>query len=506
MINKALSSGLRQRLGRVAGAAVANPFSPQRDDLDREIIGTTPGSPDDSLDALLSKVDGLVAELAKVGIRTFADAPPRDRDVIERVLLFDAFHRFMSPLDKIIEDQTRRGAEPAPVDCAEDALRLLSAKGFSTDQAINCFGLFYQLRRAFHFIQRRLIGNSACMRRLRMGLWNNVFSSDLGLYDRHLRGRMDHFSTMLLGPTGAGKGMAAAAIGRSGFIPFDVRRRQFAESFVSAFTAVNLSQYPATLIESELFGHRKGAFTGAVEAHSGVFARCSSYGAIFLDEIGEIETPVQIKLLKVLEDRTFSPIGSHEQERFGGRIIAATNRPLDALRREHRFRDDLYYRLCSDVIVFPSLRQRFDEDDSELPALLASILTALVGAAAPMLQDHVQSAIRNGVGLSYPWPGNVRELEQCVRRILLTGHYDGDRSPDVGGDAVFLEAISRAELTADGVLAGYAALLHRRQGTLDSVARRLSVDTRTARKYLRHAEPSFTLTSASTRPDPRAAE
>ena len=117
---------------------------------------------------------------------------------------------------------------------------------------------------------------------------------------------------MLLGETGTGKGTAAAAIGRSGYIPFDERQGRFAESFMRGFIALNLSQFPETLIESELFGHRKGAFTGAVEAHQGVLARCSPYGAIFLDEIGDVPVPVQIKLLQVLQERTFCPVGSHE--------------------------------------------------------------------------------------------------------------------------------------------------------------------------------------------------
>src|SRR5204862_3927116 len=161
--------------------------------------------------------------------------------------------------------------------------------------------------------------------------------------------------------TGTGKGSAAAAIGRSLFSPYAAGERRFLANFTDTFIAINLSQFPETLIESELFGHRKGSFTGAIDHHQGVFERCSAHGALFLDEIGEVGVPVQIKLLQVLQERTFTPLGGREKKRFSGRVIAATNRALTELRRAGRFRDDLYYRLCSDVIRVPTLRERLHE-------------------------------------------------------------------------------------------------------------------------------------------------
>ena len=249
-----------------------------------------------------------------------------------------------------------------PVPFSRDLLSLLQRRGLAEEEALRVFAIFFQIRRAHHFIVEGLIGDSACMREFRRRLWDNVFTHDIRHYERCLWSRMEDFSTLLLGETGTGKGTAAAAIGRSGFIPFDPKKQCFAESFTRSFVSINLSQFPETLIESELFGHRKGAFTGAVEAHEGIFARCSPHGAIFLDEIGEVSAPVQIKLLRVLQDRVFSPVGSHEQVRFRGRVIAATNKPLDALRGPGGFRDDFYYRLCSDTITVPPLRQRLRED------------------------------------------------------------------------------------------------------------------------------------------------
>ena len=161
------------------------------------------------------------------------------------------------------------------------------------------------------------------------------------------------FSTILLGETGTGKGAAAAAIGRSGFIPFDPDHQRFSGSFTDSFISINLSQFSEALLESELFGHRKGAFTGAIEHHDGILTRCSSHGAIFLDGIGDVSIPAQIKLLNVLDERVFSPVGSHERLCFEGRIIAATHRDIHTLRTKGSFRDDFYCRLSSDCIHVP---------------------------------------------------------------------------------------------------------------------------------------------------------
>ena len=237
---------------------------------------------------------------------------------------------------------------------------------------------------------------------------------------------MEDFSTLLLGETGTGKGQAAAAIGRSGFIPYLPDERRFAANFTETFIAINLSQFPETLIESELFGHRKGAFTGAIDHHQGVFERCSAHGALFLDEIGEVAIPVQIKLLQVLQERTFTPLGGREKKRFSGRVIAATNRPLDRLRSERRFRDDFFYRLCSDVIEMPTLRQRLAESSAEIETWCACWWRASPAWRAPSLADRVLEQLEASVPRGYPWPGNVRELEQAVRRILLTGRYAPD--------------------------------------------------------------------------------
>jgi DNA-binding NtrC family response regulator len=198
---------------------------------------------------------------------------------------------------------------------------------------------------------------------------------------------------------------------------------------------------------------------------------------------------VQIKLLQVLQERTFTVVGGRDKKRFGGRVIAATNQPLGALRSEGRFRNDFFYRLCSDVIEVPTLRQRIAESPKELELMVRLLVARIAGAELPELVARVLEALEASLPRDYPWPGNVRELEQAVRRILLTGRYAGEVLPAPADDA---EALARrlgaGELSADELLGRYGALLYRRLGSYAEVARRMGVDVRTARKYVESAK------------------
>jgi len=362
----------REFFSMVALAAFANPFSSERMELDRKVTGVTRA--DLTREEMVQQVTVKVAERLRIleasGRADLSLYQGEERRTVGVVFLFTTYHRFRNEFDAFIPKQVAAGDAPCKVPFAGDVLAMLAHLGFTEAEALKYFALYYQFRRAFYFIESGLAGASSSMHRLRLNLWNNVFTNSLDLYDTHLWDRMEDFSTLLLGETGTGKGAAAAAIGRSCFIPYDPVKSQFVESFTRNFISLNLSQYPETLIESELFGHRKGAFTGAVENYEGIFSRCTSHGSIFLDEIGDISIPVQIKLLQVLQERTFSAVGSHDRLRFHGRVIAATNRPLDEMRRRGQFRDDFYYRLCSDTIVVPSLRERITEEPRELEVMV----------------------------------------------------------------------------------------------------------------------------------------
>jgi len=477
----------------VSEAAFSNPFSDKRIEIDRRIIGAPENLDwhemhEPLLHALGKNIhDFFSSAEAVAGLRGSLKNPDLDEDAraVAVSILFFVFHRYMDRFDTLIEEQIGAGDESCRAPFAFQCLEKLGGYGFTRADACRYAGIFYQIRRAYYFISKGLIGDSGCMKRLRAQLWNNIFTHDISWYVRCLWNRMEDFSTLLLGETGTGKGAAAAAIGRSGFIPFNPNAQKFEESFTRAFVSINLSQYPESLIESELFGHRKGAFTGAIEKHDGIFSRCSPHGAIFLDEIGDVSVPVQIKLLQVLQERTFSPVGSHDKLRFKGRVIAATNKPIDALRRDGTFRDDFYYRLCSDSITVPPLRQRIQETPLELEILASHLMERICGSE---LKLPVVGNLKEGVGKNYAWPGNVRELEQAIRRIMITGAYEGDAAA-MSKDEVALEhAIESGSLTAKELVEKYCRDLYDTYGNYGEVARRTGLDWRTVKKNVQSDE------------------
>jgi hypothetical protein len=466
----------------IAQAAFTNPFTKQREELDLQMVGGLEEF--DRHKALAERVGQRIDRLEAAGKANLRAYTGAKRDLMRTVFLFEIYHRFFDALDELILEQSEAGETPRPVKFAPDALSFLARRGFSDAESVRYFALFFQIRRAYHLIARGLVGPSACMKEFRRHLWNNVFTHDIGWYERCLWNRMEDFSTLLLGETGTGKGTAAAAIGRSGFIPFNEKKGAFETSFTGNFVSLNLSQFPETLIESELFGHKKGAFTGAIEAHEGVFARCSPHGAIFLDEIGDVSAPAQIKLLQVLQERTFTPVGSREKLRFRGRVIAATNQPLDELRRKKLFRDDFFYRLCSDVISVPPLRLRLRESAAELDLLLEHVMHRLTGGPSPDLVAFVRDVLQQCVPDNYDWPGNVRELEQAVRRILLTRRYEAEPSGASDLSGPLISGLEAGTIEADDLLSGYCHLLYQRCGSFQEVARRANLDPRTVKKYL----------------------
>ncbi|MGD9162754.1 MAG: sigma 54-interacting transcriptional regulator [Desulfobacteraceae bacterium] len=487
MANKTkLSQEDREFFQLVSRAALSNPFSDERTELDFRIGECSPDvSIDIRLECLYQKIKERIACLEREGKADTGLYSGEDKVMMQSSFMFEIFFLFSKKFDDLIARQIKAGESTCTVSFGKDAIALFIRRGFNPEEACRYFAILYQLKRSYYFIDKALIGQSPCMRDLRLHLWNNVFTYDLRLYERYLMNRMEDFSTLLLGDTGTGKGTAAAAIGRSGFIPYNPDKNIFNDSFMSNFISINLSLYPESLIESELFGHKKGAFTGAINQHDGIFSRCNPYGSILLDEIGDVSPTVQLKLLQLLQERTFSPVGSHEIIRFNGRVIAATNKSLEELRKNGLFRSDFYYRLCSDCIVVPALSERIQQNPDELQLILNNIITRLTGEESEELVALVLESIENKPGKEYPWPGNVRELEQATRRILLSQEYTGENAlPDEGIKERLITGIESQSLNSQELISGYCALLYERFGTYEEVSRKMNLDRRTVKKHI----------------------
>jgi hypothetical protein len=473
----------RDFFGKIKKAAFANPFGEERERVDLELTGLGPQAANDEvLAALITKVEKKIKEMGKQrghGLKTGKG----DSQLVEFSLLFFLFHTYCDDFDRLIEEQVEAGNSSCRVTFASRALQAFSGFGFTRREALHYFALFFQMRRAYYFING-IAGKSPCVRILKESLWDNIFTKDISLYNEYLWERMEDFSTLLLGETGTGKGLAAAAIGRSGFIPFNEKTGCFNESFTQAFVSINLSQFPEQLIESELFGHRKGAFTGAVDSHSGVFSRCSPCGAIFLDEIGDVSIPVQIKLLQVLQERTFTPVGSHKPERFVGRVIAATNKDISELRQKGEFRNDFYYRLCSDIIEVPPLKKRLAEDSSEMGIILSLIVRRILRRDSEGVVKKIRDYLQKHQPKGYSWPGNVRELEQCVRSFLLKNKYIWHQEKPSADKFDHSPAGSGGSLTAQSILSDYCKALYGRLGSYEAVAKVTRLDRRTVKKHI----------------------
>jgi two-component system nitrogen regulation response regulator GlnG len=211
-------------------------------------------------------------------------------------------------------------------------------------------------------------------------------------------------TVLILGESGTGKELVAEAIHQLG------GRRE------GPFVAVNTAAIPAELIESELFGHEKGAFTGAVARHLGKFEQAAG-GTLFLDEIGDMPMQAQTRLLRALQSGSIRRVGGREEVRFDARIVAATNKDLEPLIAAGQFREDLYYRLNVVPISLPSLRERADD----IPALARHFLKSAAGEGLPRRQLTADAA---DLLSRQSWRGNVRELKNFIYRMALLARED----------------------------------------------------------------------------------
>lgn len=486
----------------VSKLVACNPFLPDRIDIEKELLGkayqpeprawnipsageimASPNLP------LLYRLASDLAEEMRARLRPHSPSPAQ-WEVYEDVVLFHLYHKHIDPLiQEVIPWSATQSTDTLGelyTSIRQDIQTFFSDKARphpSPPDAAHLLAIFFQIRRAFSHIYALIHGSSRAITRLRAGVWESIFTSDMGRYHRHLYRAMSDIPTLVLGPTGTGKELAARAIAHSSYIPYNKRKHLFEPGKDATFFAVNLSALSPTLVESDLFGHAEGAFTGASRARQGWLECCPPEGAVFLDEVGEVSLEIQVKLLRALQSRTFSRLGEVQTRAFKGKIIAATHRDLTAMIQEGNFREDFYYRLCSDILRTPSLREQLDEQPDDLPHLLRVAVEKLLHHPAERERfiDSCDRWISKHLP-HHPWPGNFRELEQCVRALLVHGHYDpASPAPSRSGSSTdsLAHDMQDLRLTADELLHRYCSLAYQKLGSYEKAARALGLDRRT---------------------------
>ena len=311
-----------------------------------------------------------------------------------------------------------------------------------------------ELRTRYHF--ENLIGKSRAMQEI-FGLIEQVAGS--------------RSTVMVYGKSGTGKELVAKAIHYNS--PRTSR----------AFVAVNCAAIPAELLESELFGHERGSFTGAIATKVGKFELATG-GSLFLDEVGSMRLDLQAKILRALQEREVERVGGTRTIKIDVRVIAATNRDLKKAVEEGAFREDLYYRLNVVPITLPDLKDR----QEDIPLLANHFVQKFAQESNPAIREISKEAM--AVLMSHAWPGNVRELENVIERAVTLGHgpavLPADLPPNLVGGANPLERALAREATLEDLERDYIAMiLQRTKGHQIRAATILGIDRRTLYRKIR---------------------
>ena len=490
---------------QISNLAYCNPFVPDRIAFEREALGddfvATPRvwsllaadaeSERANLARLVARIEPL-AETLRSRLAAGARANRADLVLYEDLILYMLYQRDRMDLQRSIDSALEGDRSTGPIAYWKRFKtgfdQFLCIGGVSMPSAYDpahIFACCFQIRRAFHHIFSAIVGGSMPAAQLRAAVWQSIFTHDERRYIRVLYKHMADYTTLVTGPSGTGKELVARAIGQARYIPFDAKTQKFTEDFASSFHPLNLSALSPTLIESELFGHKRGSFTGAVADRAGWLEVCQPLDTVFLDEIGELDPAIQVKMLRVLQTRTFQRLGETTDRRFHGKIIAASNQDLARQMQNGRFRPDFYYRLCSDIITTPSLHEQLADDSGDLYNLVLFIAKRIVDDEAESLADEVTAWIEKHLGREYPWQGNFRELEQCVRNVLIRKTYRPPygAAPAKGADDL-VKAMLEVRLSADELLRRYCTIVYASQGSYEQAARQLNIDRRTVRSKI----------------------
>lgn len=487
-----MSVSERHFLRQVANLAYCNPFLPERVAYEKAALGrdfvsgepvwsasvAAPDLPRTNVVRIHGRLEPMLAGL-RTRVASATSIAPEDlamyEESVQHLLYLRYYPQFLRANSKW------KFYHDFVADCRH--FFELPGRSFETlQQAPHVFACFRQIQRAFDHIFDNIIGNSLPAARLRASVWQSIFTHDMRRYRRTMYKRMGDFPTLITGPSGTGKELVARAIAASRYSPFNVERLEFTQERNETFVPINIAALSPTLIESELFGHKRGSFTGAIADRKGWLETCPPNGSVFLDELGEMELSIQVKLLRVIETRKFAAVGDTLQREFYGKLIAATNRDLSHEIRESKFREDLYYRLCADLVETPSLAEQIADSPQVLHELLYYMARRAVGDEAEQALAEVAAWIRDHLPKNYSWPGNYRELEQCVRNIVIRQSYRPMRNTRANSDdGDFFDAFRAGQLKVSELIAYYAALVYRHTGSYETAAQRLGLDRRTVK-------------------------
>lgn len=495
----------------IAAIGYCNPFLPERLALERTALGAEflcadpvinlpPGADLKTIfpnfTALRERAE-VLSEKMRAQIINGTTPSEREIRIYQDLALYLLYNRHTSYLDKVASAKLAKTNQKSEAweDFLRDFDRYLQLPGIPLPahiEAGHCFAVFFQIQRAFNHIFECIIGRSMPIARLRAAVWQSIFTHDMGRYTRAVYNTIGTIPTLITGSSGTGKELVAQAIGRSRYIPFDKSNARFNVDSKSPLHSVNLSALSPTLIESELFGHIKGAFSGAVTDREGWLEVAGEQGTVFLDEIGELDLSIQVKLLRVLQSRNFSRVGETKPREYEGKFVVATNRDLAQEMADGRFREDLYYRLCADMIHTPALHEQIAACPDDLQ-LLAEFFARRVLTDLPEESQALATETVEWIGAqmppNYAWPGNMRELEQCVRNVMIRKSYtpakqSRERTGSTPHDH-FARGVAAGDFTLEELIERYVSMVYAAEDQhYGRASKRLNMDWRTLKQKL----------------------
>ena len=387
---------------------------------------------------------------------------------------------------------------------------LFGYKGITLPDPGHLLALFYQWRRAWYYPATLLAGRSPCAQAARHAVFRAGILGETCHYAGSLYATLHTVPVLITGETGTGKEIAAKSVARSRYIPFNPRTKRFARKHTEDYHIQNLVAVPHELLASTLFGHTKGSYTGANDDAPGLFGLLTEGVVLCFDEIGELPSWAQAMLLRPLQSRDYLRVGEQVARSFDGRPIFSTNRDLEAMVREGKFRADLLERMNLARIHLPSLRQRYQESPDELVHCVRTFVQKVYHTPAEVESwtARVVEALYKD-WQTFPWDRNLRALENYTKRFIFDA--DGKAAPEpappppverrhdtepppntraavtvaVPSSGMIGPEAKKGNVSAKRVLRSYLKhLLERNGGSVAKTARDAQMDPRAVRKIL----------------------